>query len=103
MKKAKIFVDKILAGELIEIEKGKKYRFEYFEEYEGPSVSLTMPLTQRIYDYDKFPPFFDGLLPEGIMLEALLKSKKIDRHDYLKQLITVGKDVVGNVTIIGCQ
>lgn len=101
--KAKIFVDGMLAGELQELERGKKYRFVYLEDYPGPSVSLTMPLTKKIYEYDRFPPFFEGLLPEGIMLEALLRNTKIDRNDLLSQLITVGRDLVGNVTVEAIQ
>ena len=53
----------------------------------------------RIYKFDKFPPFFDGLLPEGIQLEGLLKIRKIDKNDLLSQLIAVGEDLVGAVTV----
>lgn len=99
MRKAKVFVDGKLAGELQEIQREKQYRFVYFDSYKGSSVSLTMPPTKRIYDYDRFPPFFEGLLPEGVMLEALLRQAKLDRNDLLGQLITVGADMVGNVTV----
>jgi len=99
MKRAKVFVNGVLAGEIQEIERGKKYRFIYLEDYKGPSVSLEMPLTQLIYDYDKFPPFFEGLLPEGVMLEGLLRQTKLDRNDLMGQLIMVGGDLVGNVTV----
>lgn len=99
MKKAKILVNGIFAGELHEIERRRKYRFIYLDNYKGPSVSLEMPLTQLIYDYDRFPPFFEGLLPEGMMLEGLLRYNKIDRYDLLSQLISVGKDLIGNVTV----
>lgn len=58
-----------------------------------------MPLTNKIYKFDVFPPFFEGLLPEGSMLEALLRKYKIDKNDYFEQLIKVGRDVVGAVTI----
>jgi len=99
MRKANVFVDGVLAGELREIEKGKHYRFVYLENYNGSSVSLTMPKEQLIHDFDKFPPFFEGVLPEGFMLESLLKRSKIDRDDLLSQLIQVGGDLVGNVTV----
>ena len=99
MKKANIFVDAILAGELLEIERGKHYRFVYLEGYTGASVSLEMPTNRPVYDFDRFPPFFEGLLPEGLMLEGLLRQTKIDRHDLLSQLIAVGGDLVGNVTV----
>lgn len=99
MKRAKVLVNGVLAGEIQEIERGKNYRFIYLEEYKGPSVSLEMPCTQLIYDYDKFPPFFEGLLPEGMMLEGLLRQTKLDRNDLMGQLIAVGGDLVGNVTV----
>lgn len=99
MKKANVFVNDILAGELQEIEQGKHYCFVYLENYKGPSVSLEMPISQSIYHFDRFPPFFEGLLPEGIMLEGLLRQRKIDRYDLMTQIIAVGEDLVGNVTV----
>ena len=99
MKTANVFVNGLLAGELQELVREKQYRFIYSEEYHGPSVSLEMPLTQRVYDYERFPPFFEGLLPEGLMLEGLLRQTKIDRSDFMSQIIAVGADLVGNVTV----
>lgn len=99
MKQANVFVDGILAGQLEEIQRGIHYRFSYAGDYNGPSVSLEMPTTKSVYDYDRFPPFFEGLLPEGIMLEGLLRQSKLDRDDFMSQLITVGHDLVGNVTV----
>ncbi len=99
MRKANVFVNDVLAGELQELVQGKHYRFEYLKDYTGPSVSLEMPTEQLTYDYDRFPPFFEGLLPEGIMLEGLLRQTKLDRDDLMGQLIAVGKNLVGNVTI----
>ncbi len=34
-------------------------------DYHGAPVSLTMPLANKIYEFNVFPPFFEGLLPEG--------------------------------------
>jgi len=99
MKKAKVYVKGIEAGILTELVKGKEYVIEYLDNYNGPEISRTMPTSQRVYKFNEFPPFFDGLLPEGIQLEGLLKIKKIDRTDYFSQLIAVGGDMVGVVTV----
>jgi len=99
MKRAKIFVRGAEAGILTEIKQGKEYVFEYLNEYDGPEISKTMPTVNMIYQFDRFPPFFDGLLPEGIQLEGLLKIRKIDKNDLLSQLIAVGEDLVGVVTV----
>lgn len=99
MKKAKIFVCDLYAADLEEVVKGKQYRVLYRDDYKGSSISLMMPTSQRVYIFDRFPPFFEGLLPEGPMLEALLKRGKIDADDYLEQLIRVGGELVGNVNV----
>ena len=98
MKKARVLVNAIEAGILEKLNKGK-YKFTYHPDYQGAPVSLTMPLNHPCYEFDVFPPFFEGVLPEGIMLEALLRKYKIDRNDCFAQLIKVGKDVVGAVTV----
>ena len=75
------------------------YTFQYDPAYNGPAVSLTMPIKDHPYSFNGFPPFFDGLLPEGIQLDGLLKTYKIDRLDYFTQLTAIGIDLVGAVTI----
>jgi serine/threonine-protein kinase HipA len=98
MNKARVLVNGIYAGILEKLDE-RSYIFTYTEEYQGAPVSLTMPIKNKRYEYEKFPPFFEGLLPEGEMLEALLRKYKIDRKDYFGQLLMVGQDVVGAVTI----
>ena len=99
MRRAEILMHGIPAGILEDLNTDKKYRFAYYEEYTGPSVTLTMPVDGREFVFDRFPPFFDGLLPEGPLLEGLLRLRKIDKLEYLKQLIAVGNDLVGAVTV----
>lgn len=101
MRKAEVCVHGIPAGVLEEIEEGQSYHFWYLKGYDGPAVSLTMPVSQVEFFFTDFPPFFDGLLPEGILLEGLLKQRKIDKYDYFSQIIAVGSDLVGAVTVRG--
>ena len=98
MRKALVRVDNIPAGTLLELE-DNQYQFHYQPSYKGAPVSLTMPINKSIYEFKKFPPFFEGLLPEGMMLEGLLRHTKIDRSDLMGQIIAVGGDLVGNVTV----
>lgn len=95
---ANIFVHRINAGTLTELPDGH-YEVTYHADYHGAPVSLTMPLKKRRYIFPIFPPFFEGLLPEGIMLEALLRKYKLDKKDYFGQLMQVGHDLVGAVTV----
>jgi len=99
MRRAKVYNFGFYAGELIELEKGKKYQFKYSDDYNGAPVSLTLPTKEREYLFDKFPPFFEGLLPEGIQLDSLLRQNKIDRNDFFSILLVTGKDLVGSVTV----
>ena len=98
MRKANVFFNNVPAGVLEEIAHNR-YRFIYHTDYTGQPISLTMPLTQKIYEYDAFPSFFEGLLPEGGMLEVLLRKYKINKKDYFGQLLQVGQDMVGAVTV----
>ncbi len=99
MRTADVYFEKLLAGQLIEIEYNRDYRFVYDTRYVGPPISQTMPVRREEYSFAMFPPFFDGLLPEGFQLEALLRRMKLDRYDTFSQLLTVGADTVGAVTV----
>ncbi len=98
MRQAIIKVHDKEAGILTETD-ASGYHFAYHADYTGEPVSLTMPITANNYEYSTFPPFFDGVLPEGGQLEGLLRHRKIDRHDYFSQLLVVGADLVGAVTV----
>lgn len=99
MRTAKVYVCGQDAGLLSETVFGKEYVFEYNDGYSGLPVSLTMPVEQESFSFDHFPPFFDGLLPEGHQLEGLLKQGKVDRNDFFSQLMLVGNDTVGAVSV----
>lgn len=99
MRIAKVYMHNKLAGYLTEVEKNKKYKFSYDNNYKGDPVSLTMPVELKEFNFNSFPPFFDGLLPEGIQLDGLLRIKKIDKDDYFSQLMATGADLVGAVSV----
>lgn len=96
MRRVRVYQNGSLAGYLLELNL-QHYRFVYQDNYREAPVSLSMPTSQSIYDFDGFPPVFEGLLPEGEMLEEMLRREKIDRRDLLSQLICIGSDVVGSL------
>lgn len=98
MRRVEIYFHSKPAGILEEISRSN-FQFTYYNEYYGEPISLTMPVRKEPYQYSVFPPFFDGLLPEGVMLEALVRQLKIDRNDSFSQLCAVGRDMVGAVTV----
>jgi serine/threonine-protein kinase HipA len=98
MKSARIFQKDQLAGVLEALEDGS-YRFTYEVGYRGEPVSLTMPVSKRVWEFKTFPAPFEGLLPEGVQLDALLRIRKLDAKDLFGQLVAVGEDVVGSLRI----
>ncbi len=100
MRKAEVFLHDVPAGILEELDAGKRYRFVYLSHYKGPPISLTMPVEKKEFIFYCFPPFFDGLLQEGLLLSSLLKQRKIDKYDYFSQILVVGRNLVGAVTVL---
>lgn len=98
MKRARIYQQKQFAG-LLEARDDGSFRFTYDAAFHGEPVSLTMPTSQRVWDFPRFPAPFEGLLPEGVQLDALLRLRKLDRNDLFGQLLAVGRDVVGSLRI----
>ena len=98
MRQAIVRVHGIEAGILEELDKDA-YQFTYNDNYKNAPVSLTMPVSRKVYEFERFPAFFEGLLPEGVMLDGLLRKYKLDKNDLFGQLIQVGHDLVGAVTV----
>jgi serine/threonine-protein kinase HipA len=98
MRKAEIYQKDVLAGLLEEIDQNR-YRFTYVNGYRGEPISLALPVREQPYEFDGFPAVFEGLLPEGVQLEALLRIHKVDKSDLFQQMLIVGADVVGSLTI----
>jgi serine/threonine-protein kinase HipA len=98
MKVARVYQQKQFAG-LLEARDDGSYRFTYDAAFHGEPVSLTMPISQPIWEFSRFPAPFEGLLPEGVQLDALLRLRKLDRNDLFGQLLAVGHDVVGSLCI----
>lgn len=98
MKRADVYQLGKLAGRLEQIVENS-WRFQYAAGYSAAPVSLSMPVRDEPYEFSGvFPPAFEGLLPEGVQLDALLRVAKLDSKDYFGQLMAVGGDVVGSLT-----
>lgn len=96
-----VYVEDCYAGTLSETEDG--YRFAYDADYlssENPrAVSLTLPLRDEPYDSSTLFSFFDGLIPEGWLLNIVTRNWKLNRKDRFGLLLVACRDTIGNVTI----
>ena len=101
MKKAKIYMHESWAGTLTEDE--EEYHFEYKKEYlnsKNPEpISLTLPLSANIYTTNVLFPFFDGLIPEGWLLEIAERNWKINARDRMSILLATCKNCIGAVSV----
>jgi serine/threonine-protein kinase HipA len=102
MRKAKIYMHDSLAGELTETDEG--YRFVYDQEYlekkGARAISLTMPLSKDPFTSPMLFPFFDGLIPEGWLLEIAEKNWKLDARDRMGLLLACCLDCIGAVGVV---
>lgn len=102
MRQAEIFYKDRPAGILTENDAG--YEFYYLPEYllsetAGP-ISLTLPLQEKIYTSPTLFPFFDGLIPEGWLLDVALRNTDISILDRMSLLLTCCKDCIGAVSVV---
>lgn len=102
-RKGIVYYNNIECGVISETDDG--YVFRYYESWlKNPNsmpISLTLPLTnQEYFSYVLFP-FFDGLIPEGWLLEIAIQKWKLNRKDRMGLLLSVCKDSIGAVSVIG--
>lgn len=102
---AYVYVRETFAGTLKETDFG--YSFIYDDDYlesENPTaVSLTLPIQAQEYTSKTLFAFFDGLIPEGWLLDIVSRNWKIDRKDRFGLLLVACKDPIGNVQIKGAK
>lgn len=101
MKQAKVFLKDMFAGILTEDDMGYEFRYEpdYLKSENALPVSLTLPLTEKPYRDKILFPFFDGLIPEGWLLDIAEQNWKISARDRFSLLLACCKDCIGNISI----
>ena len=102
MRQAKIYRKGIFAGTLTE--DGGEYRFSYDEAYLSREaiqpVSLTLPLQREAFVSPVLFPFFDGLIPEGWLLDVALRNTDISILDRMSLLLLCCKECIGSVSVV---
>jgi serine/threonine-protein kinase HipA len=102
MRKAEVHIHDQLAGWISQDAQG--YRFEYDATYlakpDAHAVSLTLPLRSEPYLSTVMFPFFDGLIPEGWLLDIAHKNWKLNPRDRMGLLLACCRDCIGVVRVI---
>jgi serine/threonine-protein kinase HipA len=101
MRAAEIYMDNIMAGMLIENDEGYQFTYEpsFLEHKDTIAISLTMPKRTESYTSKIFFPFFDGLIPEGWLLQIAEKNWKLNQRDRMGLLMACCKDCIGAVSV----
>ena len=102
MRKAEVYIQGRLAGILEERDNG--YLFSYSPDYlnltDSTSVSLSLPLQSEPFEDKRLFPFFDGLIPEGWLLDIAEHTWKLNPRDRMGLLLACCRDCIGTVSVV---
>lgn len=100
-KTAKVLYDGVLAARLSETDEGYllQYDKDYLQQPDSKPISLTLPKQQEPYSSKVLFPFFDGLIPEGWLLDIVVDHWKVKANDRFELLLTTCRDTIGAVTV----
>ena len=102
MRRAEVRMQDRPAGILEELE--NSYRFTYLPEYLESTgampVSWSLPLQPWPFEDKRLFPFFDGLIPEGWLLEIAERTWKLDPRDRMGLLLACCRDCIGAVGVV---
>lgn len=103
MRQAKVYYKEHFAGMLTETNE-REYVFQYDRDYvkkhPNDSITFTMPVTNMPYRDNRLFPFFEGLIPEGWLLDIASKTWAINCNDKMGLLLACCKDCIGAVSVI---
>ena len=96
-----VFVRDVPAGRICETAEGYEFVYapEWLKKDSAVPVSLTIPLQSEPYSSVTLFPFFDGLIPEGWLLDVAIRNWKLDRRDRFGLLLVACRDCIGCVSI----
>lgn len=102
MKRALVYYRDVLAGRLTESDEGYTFQYEvtYLSNPQAQPISLTLPLRSEAYQSLVLFPFFDGLIPEGWLLDVALRNTDISILDRMSLLLLCCKDCIGAVSVV---
>lgn len=99
--RASVFFGSKRAGLLTKTAGGYAFAYDggYLADPDAAPISLSLPLRREAFESKALFPFFDGLLPEGWLLDLTCAAAKIDKEDKFALLLRTGRDPVGAVSV----
>lgn len=102
MRKGKVFYKEHFAGIITETDEGE-FVFQYDEHYAAAFpkafITFSMPVANKLYTDKRLFPFFEGLIPEGWLLDIASETWKINKNDRMGLLLACCGNCIGAVSI----
>jgi len=100
-RKAYVSIRDRVAGILEETDEGYSFSYDpdYIKSENAVPISLTLPIQNERFSSRTLFSFFDGLIPEGWLLNVVTRNWKIPESDRFAILLVACKDPIGNVSI----
>lgn len=102
MRKGRVYYKEHFAGFITETDDGEfvyQYDEKFVIEHPREFITFTMPVTNKLYTDKRLFPFFDGLIPEGWLLDIASKSWKININDRMGLLLACCGNCIGAVSV----
>lgn len=102
MRSAEIFYKDVLAGILTETNEGLytfQYEKKYVAKYPNQFITFSMPVSENAYSDTRLFPFFEGLIPEGWLLDIASKNWKLNQNDRMGLLMACCQNCIGAVSV----
>jgi HipA-like protein len=103
MRKVAVYRNGFWSGILSEEAPGNyvfRYNDDYYNDPAMPSISLTLPKTQKEYRSEYLFPFFFNMLSEGVNRKLQSLQWKIDEEDHFGLLMQTAQfDTIGAITV----
>ena len=103
MRKGKVYYKDHFSGIIMETDEGDfifQYDKQYVKEHPTEFITFTMPVTEKAYNDNRLFPFFEGLIPEGWLLDIASKNWKINRNDSMGLLLACCENCIGAVSVV---
>lgn len=102
MRRGRVYYKDHLAGIITETNEGEyvfQYDVQYVKDHADDFITFTMPVREEPYTDKRLFPFFEGLIPEGWLLDIASKNWKINRNDRMGLLLACCKNCIGAVSV----
>lgn len=102
MRQGKVFYKDHFSGIITETNDGEyvfQYDGDYIENYPDKFITFSMPVIDKPYKDKRLFAFFEGLIPEGWLLDVASENWKINQNDRMGLLLACCQNCIGAVSV----